>query len=318
MGRIKDSIDDPLRLEVAGHALYDLYPERRGNLFSDEVYRLVKAGDATLTYAPPAPNGGVDTTTNRRRNSHLPPNHKFSTNDVIILTRQPQGSGDFFDPNHLPTSSTASSVEARVISTGPTYLDIALPGGAFEVAFGPAPNNIGPSGRGDARMRLRADRFFSNVPYTRQVAALTQLTAIPDRKKEPSTDGLQHDNHNTKEETKPHDNICMDDVLREIIIATHAFTDPNSSLYHDVDACDLQELVSSSLQYNTIQYSSVELIKLLCVPWLLTKTFLFILFIFLFMIRRAAKLPSLPCRHRSSSPTKHWPIFKRTQRYLIL
>ena len=245
MGRIKASIDDPLSLEVAGHALYDLYPERRGNLFSDEVYRLVKAGDATLTYAPPE-----DADNPNPRNSHLPPNHKFSTNDVILLTLQPQGSGDFFDPNQLPTSSAAISVEARVISTGPTYVDIALPGGAFEVAFGPAPNNIGPSGRGDARMRLRADRFFSNVPYTRMVAALTQLTAIPDRKKEPSADGIQNDNHNNnnnnnKEDAKPHDNICMDDVLRETIIATHAFTDPNSSLFHDVDACDLQELVST-------------------------------------------------------------------------
>ena len=47
LGRIKASIDDPLALEVAGHAIFDLYPERRGNLFGDEVYRLVKAPDAT-------------------------------------------------------------------------------------------------------------------------------------------------------------------------------------------------------------------------------------------------------------------------------
>jgi len=37
LGRIEDSIDNPLSLEESGHALFDLYPERRGNIFSDEV-----------------------------------------------------------------------------------------------------------------------------------------------------------------------------------------------------------------------------------------------------------------------------------------
>lgn len=140
LGRIKASIDDPLSLETAGHAVYDLYPERRGNLFSDEVYRLVKAKDATSVYQSDDEEQTIQWS--------LPPNHKFSNNDVILLTLQPQGSGDFFDPYNLPTSSNAVSVEGRVISTGPTYIDIALSGGAFEAAFGPAPNNVGPSGRG--------------------------------------------------------------------------------------------------------------------------------------------------------------------------
>jgi hypothetical protein len=230
-------VDDPLSLEEAGHALYDLYPERRGNIFADEVYRLVKAKDATLSYCKTAEDDG-------RR--YLPPNHKFSNNDVVLLTWQKEGSGDFFDPTMLPTGGIATSIEARVISTGPTYVDISLPGGAFEAAFGPAPNNIGPTGRGDKGLRLRADRFFSNVPYTRMVAALSQLTAIPTRKPAPSLESFKKDlmsDSSSLSSSSPNDNICMDDVLREAIIATHAFTDPNSPLFHDPAACDLQDLV---------------------------------------------------------------------------
>jgi hypothetical protein len=221
-----------LSLETAGHALYDLYPERRGNLFSDEVYRLVKARDATQTYK------------NDDGCAQLPPNHKFSKNDVILITHQPTGSGDFFDPAQLPTSSTATAIEARVIGTGPAYIDIALPGGAFEAAFGPAPNNVGPSGRGELGLRLRADRFFSDIPYTRMVAALTQLTTIPDRTKAPSLDGLPTDLTDPTRKNL-YDNISMDDVLKEVIISTHAFTEPDSPLFHNDDTCDLQELVSS-------------------------------------------------------------------------
>jgi hypothetical protein len=238
LGRIKASIDDPLGLETAGHAVHDLYPERRGNLFSDEVYRLVKAKDATSFYQ--LDDEELENPATMQR--YLPPNHKFSNNDVILLSLQPQGSGDFFDPYNLPTSSTAVSIEGRVISTGPTYIDVALSGGAFEAAFGPAPNNVGPSGRGDANLRLRADRFFSDIPYTRMVGALTQLTAIPDRSKEPSSDGLQN-NEVDPQQANPYGNICMDDILKETIISTHAFADPLSQLYHDVDACDLQHLV---------------------------------------------------------------------------
>lgn len=237
MGRIKASIDDPISLEVAGHAVFDLFPERRGNLFADEVYRLVKAKDATSVYTPDdelLEEGAISP-------RYLPPNSKFSNNDVILLTLQPQGSGDFFDPNALPTSTTATSIEARVIGTGPTYIDIAVAGGQFEASFGPAPNNAGPSGPGDAKMRLRADRFFSDIPYTRMVTALTQLTAIPDRNKDLSVDGFQDGNEN-QDKSNPHGNIQMDDLLKETIISTHAFTDPSSPLFHDVDAFDLQHL----------------------------------------------------------------------------
>lgn len=239
LGRIKASIDDPLALEVAGHAVFDLYPERRGNLFSDEVYRLSKATDATALYTLEGQHNGANSNDIRL----MPPSSKFSNNDVILLTLQPQGSGDFFDPRSLPTTTTAISIEGRVIGTGPTYIDIAVTGGTFEAAFGPAPNNIGPSGPGSAKLRLRADRFFSDVPYTRMVTALTQLTAVPDRNKESSTEGFQSsDPSNISEQTNPHSNICMDELLKEIIISSHSFSDPTSSLFHDVDAFDMEQL----------------------------------------------------------------------------
>lgn len=244
-------MEDPLALEIAGHALYDMYPERRGNLFTDEIYRLVKAKDATTTVV--SDDGDKSST-----QGLLPPSSKFSKNDVIMLTLQPLGSGDFFDPRNLPTSSTAVAVEARVTATGPTYIDIAIPAGSFEANFGPAPNNQGPSGKGDPFLRLRADRFFSNVPYNRMVEALTRISSVPERVAEPKTsltDELvaekeNSDGGNSKNKKKsksndtvnPHSRICMDDLLREAIISTHAFTDPSTPLFHEPDACDLQSL----------------------------------------------------------------------------
>jgi len=255
LGRIKASLDDPLSLELSGHALFDLYPERRGNLFSDEVYRLVKAKDATYVYSPEEPDDRVSAVV-----PFMPPNSKFSNNDVILLTLQPQGSGDLYDPNSSPTSSTATSIEGRVIATGPTYVDIATSGGAFEAAFGPAPNNIGPSGQGDPRMRLRADRFFSDVPYTRMVAALSVLTAVPDRTKDGSDDVLAADDSTDGNGGgSSHSKICMDELLKEAIISSHAFTDPTSPLFHDLDAVDLQnidKLVSKPPMPNSIKLAN--------------------------------------------------------------
>ena len=168
-GRIESSIEDPLGLENAGHALFDMYPERRGDLFSDEIYRLTKSKDAC---------------------QGMPVNSKFSNNDVIMLTLQPMGSGDFFDPKNLPTSEKAITAEARVVGTGPTYVDIAMPFGSFEANFGPAPNNQGESGRGSNAIRLRVDRFFSEIPYKRMVEALTKMSSIPERG---SQSKIEHD-----------------------------------------------------------------------------------------------------------------------------
>jgi hypothetical protein len=248
LGRIKASVDDPLALETAGYALYDLYAERRGNLFSDEVYRLTKAKDATTTYARSIQDDfSADSISSTAR--YLPANHKFSRNDVIMLTLQPNGSGDFFDPiTTLPTSDKAVVTEARVLNMGPTYVDIAMPAGCFESTFGPAPNDA--SGSGDKRMRLRADRFFSDVPYRRMVEALTQITAIPDNqaataKKASNTISTATESEKKKAETKnknPHENIVMDEVLREAILSTHAFTDIHSPLLRDPDVCDLEQV----------------------------------------------------------------------------
>ena len=231
--------------------MFDLYPERRGNIFSDEVYRLVKSYDATTKYTSPlqnesdrpSPNNQTNnTTTNNQNGEHnskdresttaapnkpiLPPNHKFSQNDVIMLTLQPDGTGDFFDRDTMPTNTdVATSIEARVLNTGPTYIDVAIPGGQFETKFGPAPNNKGPSGKGNPKMRLRADRYFSNVPYTRMVGALSQLTSI----------GSNDDNNRGG---------SVDESIRQAILTTFAYKDPLSPLYQDLEACNMQEIVS--------------------------------------------------------------------------
>jgi hypothetical protein len=226
-------LDDPLGYEAAGFALFDMFPERRGNLFSDEVYRLVKAKDATTAFESVTLLS--DTIDDKSSSRFLPPNHKFSANDVIMITLQPQGSGDFFNAMSLPTNGL--SIEARVLNSGPTYIDIAVANGSFEAAFGPAPNNNqGP--KGDSRMRLRADQFFSNIPYQRMVTALAQLTAIPDRK-DASTiiPGSDDDVKN------PHQRISMDELLREVILSTHAYSEPFSAYHNDDDFCDLQYLV---------------------------------------------------------------------------
>lgn len=226
-------------LESAGYALYDLYPERRGNLFTDEVYRLVKATDATTSYAPTT-TSNTSLLSSESPTLCFPPNHKFGTNDVILLTLQPGGSGDFFDPISLPTSEEAVSVEGRVLNTGPNYLDVALSRGAFETAFGPAPNNKdGP--KGDPGLRLRVDRFFSNVPYMRMVAAINQITSIPQRRNVVSQDGLGNKEGRA---SSPYDDIRMDELLRDIILSTYSFNDPSSPLYRDAEACNIRDLVS--------------------------------------------------------------------------
>lgn len=239
LGRIKASIDDPLGLESAGFALFDMYPERRGNLYSDEVYRLTKAVDATTVYPRSLEEEDGEAAESSSTARYLPPNHKFSTNDVIMVTMQPKGSGDFFGPATLPTNEDALSVEARVLNMGPTYVDIALPAGSFEAAFGPAPNDL--SGNGDKRLRLRADRFISKVPYQRMVAAVAQTATIPERQKRSATPEEQVE----EQQQKPHDSIHMDEVIREAILSTHAYADPYSPMLRDPDACDLQQLVSS-------------------------------------------------------------------------
>ena len=241
LGRIADSADDPLGLELSGHALLDMYPERRGNIFSDEVYRLTKAYDATSVFGRPGADAddtsssSTDDITDNSNINYLPPNHKVSTNDVIMLTLQPAGSGDFFGPSTLPTGKDATTVECRVLNTGPTYVDVAIPGGSFEAAFGPAPNNVGSAGRGDRSMRLRVDRYFSNVPYERMVAALGQITALPERAKQPPQ---KNDNNNNAK--KKEMDIQMDEVLRDAIVSTYRHGEEGAETMEQ--ACDIGDL----------------------------------------------------------------------------
>lgn len=159
----------------------------------------------------------------------LPRNHKFSANDVIMLTLQPRGSGDFFGAHTLPNHKDATSIEARVLSTGPKYIDVALPLGKFEAAFGPAPNNHGPSGKGDSNLRLRADRFFSNIPYVRGVAAISKLTSLPKK--------VTPDAADSKKEV-----ISLDSTIRQLILSTYTFMDPSSPRYQDPIFCNIADL----------------------------------------------------------------------------
>jgi hypothetical protein len=202
----------------------------------------VKAYDATSTYSSTtlvtdfddnnesrvqnsSELGNGNSITKKDFKSVLPPNHRFSQNDVIMLTLQPGGTGDFFDRNTMPTSTdVAISIEARVLNTGPSYIDIAIPSGKFEQKFGPAPNNKSDSGKGDPRMRLRADRYFSNVPYNRMVGALSQLTSID-----------------------KNENGAFDDLIRQAILKSFGLNDPSNPLFQDQEASGLQDLVSFML-----------------------------------------------------------------------
>lgn len=216
-----------LALEGSGFALYDMFPTRRGNIFSDEVYRLVKGHDAASKYTMDTKTDNVGS----ENSPKLPQNSKFSQNDVVMITLQTRGSGDFFGHSSTPTSKDAITLEARVIATGPTYIDVVVPGGKFEATFGPAPNNTGPSGRGDKNMRLRIDRYFSNIPYNRMIAALGQISAIPGQS------ASARDSQKTS-----HPSSMVDGSIRQTILSTFAFEDPSSPDYHNIEACKLNDL----------------------------------------------------------------------------
>jgi hypothetical protein len=220
-----------MALEKAGYALFDLVPSKRGKLFADEVYRLSRADDTAVPQSPSQQLDAFSPIT-------LPPNHKFAKNDVIMMTLQPNGSGDFFNPESLPTNEHAVSVEARVLNSGPTYIDVAIAMGQFDAAFGTVSN--ARLIQADKPLRLRIDRFLSKIPYQRMVRALTQITSITQR----TADTPVSEGSNDQRERHPFDAIAMDDIIRNAILATHAYADPESPLYEDSDACDLQEIVS--------------------------------------------------------------------------
>ena len=205
-------------MEKSGHALFDVHPQRRGNLFSDEVYRLEKSNDATTTFFS---TSMAATSSSATSPSPLPPNHKFSRNDVIVLSLQPRGNGDFLGTASLPTNTDAVVVEARILNAGPTYLDVAIPAGKFSTAFGPASNNSGEEGRGDPNMRVRVDRFFSDVPFKRMVAALGQLTSMPQRA---LNEGGGHSSSGSVYDKRV-GGFQMDPLLKEAILSTFTIKD---------------------------------------------------------------------------------------------
>ncbi|KAL7527395.1 hypothetical protein ACHAXR_001941 [Thalassiosira sp. AJA248-18] len=212
--RLESSIADPFMLEESGHALFDIHPLRRGNLFNDEVYRFEKSRDATTTFF-----ANSATPENSSNLSPLPPNHKFSRNDVIVVSKQPRGTGDFLGTSSLPTNKDAVSVEARVLNVGPTYIDVAIPMGKFSTAFGPASNNRGDEGKGDPSLRVRVDRFFSDVPFKRMVAAVGQLTSVPEQQQQ------QGAVVSSPKYDKRVGGFQMDTLLKEAILSTFAIKD---------------------------------------------------------------------------------------------
>lgn len=152
---------------------------------------------------------------------------------MSLLTLQPAGAGDFFGSASTPTNEDAVSLEVRVLATGPTYVDVAILGGKFESTFGPAPNNIGPSGKGDKNMRLRLDRYFSNVPYKRMVEALGQVTNVPQKKSKGEVSNL-------KDEAQRHPSV--DNFIRQTILSSFAYSNEESPIYGDFEASKLQTL----------------------------------------------------------------------------
>ena len=235
--RIESSIADPFSLESSGHALFDIHPQRRGNLFNDEVYRLEKSLDATTTFFQST--GGADNSENKP--SPFPPNHKFSRNDVIVMSLQPRGTGDFLGTSSLPTTKDAVLVEARVLNIGPYYLDVAIPAGKFATAFGPASNNQGEEGRGDPNLRLRVDRFFSDVPFKRMVAALGQLTSVPEQQQQPQQ--KQRELLPSSNADKRVGGFRMDNLLKDAILSTFAINDEMNSMLDGISEPDLGDLV---------------------------------------------------------------------------
>jgi hypothetical protein len=228
LGRIEASLEDPIGFERAGYCWLDMMAQRRGTLFgSEDVYRLSKAPDATTT--------PTDNTQQQLR-------QKFGPNNVIILTQQVHGNGDFFTRTSLPTSELANILEARVLNVGgdPTnpHLDVAIPAGRFQAAFGQ-----------DEQQRLerfRVDRYVSPVSYQRMVAALSQITAVPSSSNAPQQikkkkDYRDEDDDDNDSYGKTVPEIHMDPILKEVILSTFFYPQRNSdqTLVHDAVIDDL-------------------------------------------------------------------------------
>lgn len=249
-------------MEIQGHALFDLVPERRGNIFSDEVYRLTKAKDATTVNTYSNNNNVTDSGSQYSNNDNqyfdLPSSHQFTSNDVIMLTLQPAGSGDFFGSHTLPTNSDSINVEARVLNTGPHYIDIACAGGVFESAFGSSTSSDDNSNKNNS-LRLRADRFFSDIPYKRMVSAIGEITSVTQNKQVTPKQNIQsqqqeqkdgsntknsdsHKNKNKSKGYKQTSEIHMDPLFRDLFTSTFSFASTSDAETTQEDEYKLSEL----------------------------------------------------------------------------
>jgi hypothetical protein len=233
--RIRSGESNPLGLEAAGYALLDLAMERRGNLFTDEVYRCTKAAEVPVerTRVPTLVATAL---------KHLPTSHKFDTNDLIVLTLQPVGKETVVGTRSIsPLSEEAVSIEARVLNVGPTYMDVAIQAGLFDATFGaPAEDN----GR---HLRFRADRYFSAIPFQRMVDALSQISCVGSKdcpskaKNDVKTKGSELSIGNAIDEQR----IAMDELFQQVLVSTFAYSDASSPWLRDSKICDIEKIAKA-------------------------------------------------------------------------
>lgn len=206
-----------------------MYAERRKNFMGQEVYRLVKAFDAT-TY-----EGHEALSSSNMPPQRLPPNHRFRNGTFILLTKQANGSGDFLTNMSLPTSYAYYkdvSAEAVVLNLGPSHLEISMAPMRFASTFGQNRDDI--TCQNIMQLRFRVDLFAPNVPYKRMVAALSQLTAATEQ---------TGTNFPGQPEERKLSIEGLDEVIRNAILQTHSLTDPTSPLFGDRQVCNVEELV---------------------------------------------------------------------------
>jgi len=183
--------------------------QRRGNLFNDEVYRFTKAQDASSITMKSS-----DPTEQQKLSSAC----QLAKNDVVMVTHQPKGSGDFFGFERLPIDTEITTIEGRVLNRGPTYVDIAFAGGAMAAVFGISAEEE----QRISKLRVRLDRFFSDVSYTRMVSSLSQLTAIEPRDASTKKDTIEKEQLFSK--------IVMDPLLRDTILHSFVSSSPKAPL----------------------------------------------------------------------------------------
>jgi hypothetical protein len=206
---------DPIQLERSGSAvLFDMMLAHRGRLYTDHVYRLTKAA------------AKYNKTTTKPDNNGRLLHHTFRNNDILLLTKQPHGVGDIYGARPLKDTTSTGLLEARILNQGPTYIDIVLP----ELL---AETDESSSSSSSSNTVYRVDQFISPVPYQRMVNALSQLTAVV------SPAGTTGNNNNATSISA----IRMDNVIREAIVSTYAFTEAASPLRGDPEVCQVAELV---------------------------------------------------------------------------